>query len=164
MRVRCWRNALLVLLLVAAPATVRGFDGSSPQWTRTDPPINLRHIAHGEINRRGRAVGYHHRPEGVDPPDARVVAIVRPAGPSGVYRARVALRDRATGEWLDKTAPSTFFPDPLRQDEVVAAILAAFRAAPPRGDGRFTGPSGRGFAVEGWYQSGRINTAYPLMP
>ena len=26
----------------------------------------------------------------------------------------------------------------------------------------FAGPSGRGFAIEGWYQNGRINAAYPL--
>jgi hypothetical protein len=29
-------------------------------------------------------------------------------------------------------------------------------------DGEFTGASHRGFAIEGWYQNGRINAAYPL--
>ena len=45
------------------------------KWTTTDPPINFVHIEFGEINRRGEAVGYHHRPDGVDPPEARVVRL-----------------------------------------------------------------------------------------
>jgi len=27
---------------------------------------------------------------------------------------------------------------------------------------QFRGPSGQGFTIEGWYQNGRINTAYPI--
>jgi hypothetical protein len=80
----------------------------------------------------------------------------------GVYRARVALRDPATGGWIDKKAPSTFFPDAMSDNEVVDAVLGAFRDGRRRGDGQFVGGSGRGFAIEGWYQSGRINSAYPL--
>jgi hypothetical protein len=80
----------------------------------------------------------------------------------GVYRARVALRDPATGGWIDKKAPSTFFPDAMSDHEVVAAVLGAFRDGRRRGDGQFVGGSGRGFAIEGWFQSGRINSAYPL--
>jgi len=98
----------------------------------------------------------------VDPPGARVQRIVQPPDASGIYRARVALRDPATGEWIDKKAPSTFFPDAMSDHEVVEAVLAAFEAGNRRGDGQFIGASGRGFAIEGWYQNGRINAAYPL--
>src|SRR5207245_5990607 len=105
-------------------------------------------------NRHGEAVGYHHRPNGVDPPGARVQQIVQPPDASGVYRARVALRDSATGGWIDKKAPSTFFPDAMSDHEVVDAVLGAFRDGRRRGDGQFVGGSGRGFAIEGWYQNG----------
>ena len=152
------------LLLVPAALTARGLEapGLAAKWTTSDPPINLAHIDHGEINGRGEAVGYHHRPNGVDPPGARVERIVQPPDASGIYRARVALRDPETGMWIDKKAPSTFFPDAMSDHEVVEVVLAAFQAGNRRGDGQFIGASGRGFAIEGWYQNGRINAAYPL--
>jgi hypothetical protein len=50
----------------------------------------------------------------------------------------------------------------MTPDEVVDAILAAFHSSEGRQDGQFVAPPGRGFAIEGWYQGGRINTAYPL--
>jgi Bacterial EndoU nuclease len=155
---------LFALLLVPAALSARDLEapGLTAKWTRSDPPINLAHIDYGEINGRGEAVGYHHRPNGVDPPGSRVRRIVQPPDASGIYRARVALRDPVTGMWIDKKAPSTFFPDAMSDDEVVEAVLAAFRAGDRRGDGQFIGASGRGFAIEGWYQNGRINAAYPM--
>lgn len=155
---------LFALLLVPAALSARSVEtpGLATKWTASDPPINLAHIDYGEINRRGEAVGYHHRQNGVDPPEARVMRIVQPPDASGIYRARVALRNPMTGAWIDKKAPSTFFPDAMSDDEVVEAILAAFQDGSRRGDGEFIGASGRGFAIEGWYQNGRINAAYPL--
>jgi len=91
-----------------------------------------------------------------------VERIVQPPDASGIYRARVALRDPETGTWIDKKAPSTFFPDAMSDDEVIEAVLAAFQAGRTRSDGQFIGASGHGFAIEGWYQNGRINAAYPL--
>src|SRR5438093_17741 len=154
--------ALLALLPTVLSAQTAAAPSLAGKWTSTDPPVNLAHIDHGEINRHGEAVGYHHRPNGVDPAGARVRQIVQPPDASGVYRARVALRDPATGGWIDKKAPSTFFPDAMSDHEVVDAVLGAFRDGRRRGDGQFVGGSGRGFAIEGWYQSGRINSAYPL--
>ena len=155
---------LFALLLVPAALSSRDLEAPelAAKWTTSEPPINLLHIDYGEINWRGEAVGYHHRLNGVDPPGARVQRIVQPPDASGIYRARVALRDPATGEWIDKKAPSTFFPDAMSDHEVVEAVLAAFQAGNRRSDGRFIGASGRGFAIEGWYQKGRINAAYPL--
>src|SRR5271154_549775 len=150
-------------LLVLLPAGLSARDQApAGKWTATDPPINIAHIQTGEINRRGEAVGYHHRSNGVDPPGARVLWIVQPPDANGVYRARVALRDPETGAWLDKRASSTFFPDAMSNDEVVQAVLAAFHHGQRRGDGEFSGASGRGFVIEGWYQRGRIAAAYPL--
>ena len=152
---------LLVLLPAAAPARAPQ-PLSAGKWTETDPPINFAHIATGEVNRHGAAVGYHHRADGIDPPAAKVLRILQAPDASGVYRARVALRDPATGGWIDKRAASTFFPDAMSDDEVIGAVLAAFHRGRVRRDGEFVGNSGHGFAIEGWYQSGRINAAYPL--
>ena len=102
------------------------------------------------------------RPGAVDPPGARVMRVVQPPDSNGVYRARVTLRDPADGAWIAKKVPSTFFPDAMTLDEVVDAVLAAFHTGEVRHDGQFVGPSGHGFAIEGWYQNGRINAAYPL--
>ncbi len=154
---------LCVVLLVLLPAGLFARDPTPPtQWTATDPPIDFVHIETGEINRYGEAVGYHHRPNGVDPPGARVLRIVQPPDADGVYRARVAVRDPASGEWIDKRAASTFFPDAMSDEQVIQAVLAAFHDGRVRRDGRFLGDSRRGFAIEGWYQSGRIAAAYPL--
>jgi Bacterial EndoU nuclease len=134
----------------------------SGKWTATNPPINFAHIEFGEINRHGEGVGYHHRPHGADPPYSRVQQVIQTPDANGVYRAQVALRNPATGAWLPKKAPSTFYPDAMTPEEVMQAILTAFHSGEFRDDGRFVGPSARGFAIEGWYQNGRINAAYPL--
>jgi hypothetical protein len=160
------RAALVALVLFwnAAPTFCRDFEaaGLSGEWTRTQPPINLVHIELGEINDWGEAIGYHHRPNGLDPPDARVLRIVQSPDTNGIYRARVELRDPTTDVWVQKKTASTFFPDVMSPGEVVEAILAAFRYSQTGNNGRFVGPSGSGFAIEGWYQHGRINAAFPL--
>jgi hypothetical protein len=152
------------LLWGATAALSCGFEAPalSCKWTNTEPPINLVHIESGEINRHGEAVGYHHRPNGLDPPGARVLRIAQPPDGNGIYRARVALRDAATYAWVQKKAASTFFPDAMSPQDVVEAILTAFHRGQAGSDGQFVGPSGAGFAIEGWYQNGRINAAYPL--
>jgi hypothetical protein len=144
----------LLVAVAAAALAVR--------WTETDPPIDIAHIEKGEINHWGEAVGYHHRADGHDPPGARVLAVIEPPDADGVYRALVALRDPNTGRWIEKKEPSTFFPDGMSREAVVAAALDAFHHGRLRSDGRFIGPSGHGFAIEGWYEHGRIVAAYPL--
>ncbi len=154
---------IVLLMLLPGSVPARETIGTSgTKWTATDPPINFAHIETGEINRRGEAVGYHHRPNGVDPPGAKVLRVTQPPDANGVYRARVALRDAATGEWIDKRASSTFFPDAMSDNEVIQAVLNAFRNGQRHRGGEFVGASGHGFVIEGWYQSGRIVAAYPL--
>lgn len=76
---------------------------------------------------------------------------------AGVYVAKVEIR-ASSGQWLGKT--STLYPDDFSEDEVVAAILAAFEHRD--GGEKWRGDSGKGFTIEGYYQNGRINTAYPI--
>jgi len=127
------------------------------EWSATDPPVNETHIFEGQINKRGKPVGFHSRPGGRNPANARVVRVTDGPNRSGVYTADVEIRDG--GRWLEKG--STLYPDAMSRREVIAAILHAFRERTGGGE-KFRGPSGRGFTIEGYFQNGRINTAYPI--
>lgn len=151
-----------ILLLTGGGAFARSTARSTREdWSRTSPPVNLTHIFEGQINKRGKPVGFHSRPGGRDPENARLMRIVdRPNG-AGVYTAEVEIR--SGNRWLEKR--STFYPDRMDRAAVVQAILNAFTNRVPAGSGgseKFRGPSGRGFTIEGYYQDGRINTAYPI--
>jgi hypothetical protein len=132
------------------------------EWSATSPPVNVTHIFEGEINARGKPVGFHSRPGGRDPRDARVVRIVDRPNRAGVYTAEVEIRSGpdSGSAWLPKL--STLYPDRLSRDAVIQAALHAFAARTTGGSEKFRGPSGQGFTIEGYYQNGRINTAYPL--
>ena len=135
---------------VAVPTSDRG----------TGPAINVEHIFEGQINRRGKPVGFHSRPGGEDPEGARMVRRVSGPNGAGVYIAEVEIRS-GSDRWLRKT--STFYPDRLSRDEVVAAILHAWEDRRDLGGGKFQGDSREGFTIEGYtLDDGGINTAYPL--
>lgn len=157
--------ALLALLLALAAALLPLAAAARPRHSRqrelseTDPPVNVTHIFQGEINKKGRPVGFHSRPGGRNPPDARVVRVVDGPNRQGVYVAEVEIRN-GEGRWLTKT--STFYPDRMSRREVIAAILEAFEHRTSGRSEKFRGPSGRGFTIEGYFQNGRINTAWPI--
>jgi hypothetical protein len=133
---------------------------SRERWSDTRPAINQVHLFEGEINRRGKPVGFHARPGGEDPPGARVTRIVDGPNRAGVYVADVEIRNRA-GHWLKKR--STFYPDRLSREEVLAAVLHAWNERDEESGNLFRGPSGEGFTIEGrTLDDGAINTAYPL--
>lgn len=125
------------------------------RWSDTRPAIDLVHLFRGEINRRGRPVGFHARPGGIDPDGSGVVRRIDPPDRNGVYTARVWIARRGL------TKVSSFYPDRLSRALVVRAILHAYHRGRRRGE-RFRGPSGHGFTIEGYAGSGRIRTAYPL--
>jgi len=159
------RSALLSIIVALAFAAVvpmgaaeRLRSHGGVEWSPSDPPINVTHIFDGQINRRGKPVGFHSRPGGRDPQNARLVRILDGPNRAGVYTAEVEIRDG--GRWLEKS--STLYPDAMSREQVIAAILHAFRERPSGGGEKFRGPSGRGFTIEGYYQDGRINTAYPI--
>lgn len=130
-----------------------------PHWSNTDPKINLRHIFHGEINRKGKPVGFHARPGGIDPATARIDSIKSKPNQVGVYTASISVRDGS--QWKEKF--SSFFPDNLSQDEVISAILHAYKNSDDPGKQPWTGPSGLGFSIQGYTLSrGDINTAFPV--
>lgn len=135
-------------------------EASRPPEPDDEPAVNLEHIFEGQINRRGKPVGFHSRPGGTDPEGARVVRILEEPNGLGVYVAQVEIRN-GSGRWLEKR--STFYPDGMSRDEVVAAILHAWEERRDLGGGKFQGPSGEGFTIEGYtLEDGGINTAYPI--
>jgi hypothetical protein len=133
------------------------FGRPAEEWSRTSPPVNVSHIFEGEINRSGRPTGFHSRPGGQDPANARLVRIVDRPNRAGVYSAEVEIRSGS--QWLAKR--STLYPDRLDRTAVIRAVLNAYQNRTGGGE-RFRGPSGQGFTIEGYFQNGRINTAYPI--
>ena len=73
----------------------------------------MAHIFHGEINTRGRAVGFHHEAS-IGHNGKAKVEVTDPANSQGVYRGRVQVLDTNTGQWVSKTAESSFFPKSWR--------------------------------------------------
>ena len=157
MKLRSLVPVLFLFLLVLFNGG--GVFARSPQsLSRTSPPVNLTHIFEGEINKRGKPVGYHSRPGGKDPANARVTRLIDRPNRVGVYTAEVEIRSGS--RWLSKR--STFYPDRMNREAVVQAILNAFKNRASGSSEKFRGPSGRGFTIEGYYQNGRINTAHPI--
>ncbi|MEE9320757.1 MAG: EndoU domain-containing protein [Granulosicoccus sp.] len=129
------------------------------QWSKTEPNVNLWHIFEGEINRSGKPVGFHARPGGRDPASAKVISLRDKPNGLGVYTASIEIHDGE--QWKQKF--SSFFPDSLSRDEVIEAVLNAYRNSNDPQAQPFEGPSGLGFRIQG-YTSGRggINTAFPI--
>jgi hypothetical protein len=137
------------------PGPERPIDYRTRVWSDTRPAINLTHVFAGEINRRGKAVGFHSRPAGLDPARSGIVRFVDRPNRFGVYTALVWIGRRGKNKF------STFYPDRLTRAMVIQAILSALRQGQRRGE-LFRGPSGYGFHIEGYVQNGRISTAYPI--
>lgn len=132
---------------------------SGSKWSNTSPEINLHHVFEGEINRSGKPVGFHSRPGGIDPDGAKIVRIRDKPNTSGVYTATIAIRDGS--QWKEKF--SSFFPDSMSADEVIAAVLNAYKKSSNPKAQPWSGPSGHGFRVQGYTTSrGGINTAFPV--
>ena len=129
------------------------------KWSDTSPNINLWHIFDGEINRRGKPVGYHSRPGGKDPATARIRSIRDSPNKSGVYTASIEIRDG--NQWKEKF--SSFFPDSMSRNDVINAVLNAYENSSNPNAQPFEGPSGLGFKIQGYTSNqGGINTAFPI--
>ena len=128
-------------------------------WSSTSPKINQWHVFEGEINRKDKPVGFHSRPGGRDPANAKIVSIKSGPNNAGIYTATIAIRDGQ--QWKEKF--SSFFPDSMGVDDVNAAILHAFKNSKNPSKQPWSGPSGLGFEIQGYTASkGDINTAFPI--
>ncbi|MEI6332302.1 MAG: EndoU domain-containing protein [Pseudanabaena sp.] len=126
--------------------------------------INEKHIFEGEINRRGLAVGYHHRANGKDSASARLEKIISNPNAQGLYVGKVQIRNSSNGQWLSKSAPSSFFPDRWSRNQVLSEIRGAFANAPNPSAEPWQGTSPSGIRISGYYNrsTNTINTAYPI--
>jgi len=136
-----------------------GSQHSGQKWSDTSPEINMHHVFDGEINRKNRPTGFHSRPNGQDPANARLVRIKDKPNRYGVYTADIEVNDG--GEWKRKF--SSFFPDELSHDEVIEVILHAYNNSDNKNGTPWEGPSGAGYRVQGYTtRQGGINTAFPI--
>ena len=152
---------LLAILIKTALSLLDSQDTAKLSDTQYAPEMNLTHIFEGEINRKGKPVGFHSRPFGVDPQNARVIKIIGKPNRHGVYTARVDIFDPHAKQWKEKF--SSFFPDSMDAAKVRSVIGQAYANRRANKKQPWQGPSGHGFDVQGYLEkSGRINTAYPI--
>ena len=127
------------------------------------------HILDGHLNKKGQAVGFHHRGDGIDPPNSRMTSQVGLKNPQDVYIGKVEVRDPANGNWVSKKSnkgESTFYPDNMTPKEIEVAVRHAYADALRNNRidhfGRFTGNSGLGFEIHGAAHHNEVATAYPI--
>jgi hypothetical protein len=179
-KVRRYVWVLVPFLFGAIAGSARAQVACPQPWSSGSPAVKAQHIFCGEINAKGRAVGFHSRPDGRDPATVAYTGDTRPdPRHPGIYAINRFLITE-NGRTEVKTL-STMFPDRCDKAAVIAAIQHAYAHGTRTGDG-FTGPSGptctddRGqtFRIQGFTgtqggsqgggsQGGRtvIMTAYP---
>jgi hypothetical protein len=124
--------------------------------------VNEGHLFHGEINRRGNAVGYHHRPGGQDAATARAT-VVDPPNAQGVYTGRVEVFDPATNTWVSKGPLSSFYPDTWTQGRVLLEVRGAYGTRNVTRGNYWEGTSPSGVRIGGYCNpDGSNNTAFPI--
>jgi hypothetical protein len=140
-----------------------GLSGGSPQ-------VELRHIFCGEINRGGKAVGFHSRPGGVNPETVSGTREGRPVrGHPGLYNL-TRFQITQNGETATKGI-STLYPDKCSASDVIAAVQYAYNNGEVHGQ-QFrgmsgpscTGDDGQPFPIMGFTGGrggARIRTGYP---
>ncbi len=150
-------------LIRPAPAPVRAPDQFDIQARNAS--IDMPHILQGHLNTKGKAVGFHSRPGGINPETSRMTQVIDRPNAQGVYTGKVQVLSSDGRTWVDKKGMSSFYPDRMSGSDVEAAVRTAYADAMRQGyagSGRFSGDSGQGFRIEGFAQGGKIATAYPL--
>ncbi|WP_236251232.1 EndoU domain-containing protein [Bacillus sp. NSP9.1] len=115
----------------------------------------LKHIYHGEINKRGKAVGYHH--ESMMGGGKIIPGTETKPDKNGVYRAKVEVNG------VTKKAKSSFFPKDWNRADVLKAINEAYQSKKQVDIYKYIGKSSSGIEIEMYLnKDGSIATAYPL--
>lgn len=115
------------------------------------PKIDADHIFEGEINARGKLVGFHH----VGKYTGRITKITRPPNKYGVYEAEF----RAFGQ----TKRFTFFPDKWSRQKVLDSIYEAYLNPVKKSRNARTGKTSDGLRIKMYLdREGNIATAFPL--
>ncbi|EMH4164451.1 EndoU domain-containing protein [Pluralibacter gergoviae] len=126
--------------------------------------VNAKHIFHGEINRRGRAVGFHHEGGIGHQGKAKVTQITTSPDAHGVYKGKVEIFNSTDNQWIQKGAESTFFPKSWSKQQVMSEVRGAYDNSTILPNGKWEGLSPSGVKIGGYLDSGgNINTAFPIM-
>lgn len=160
-------SLIVSTLLWSSVAQAKTCHQNHTAWSNTKPAVNVGHVITGEINKNGKAVGFHSRSGGHDPAGANMIKVLKGPNAKGIYTGQVTLCNGAG--WTAKNGFSSFFPDSWTQDQVVQKIIEAHAAAGSPKTGKFSGKVD-GITIEGYMcnegqancPKGNINTAYPL--
>ncbi|MDY0943335.1 EndoU domain-containing protein [Priestia megaterium] len=114
----------------------------------------MKHIYHGEINRRGKAVGYHHE----SMMGGKIIpGTEKEPDKNGVYEAKVEIDGKR------KVAKSSFFPKEWNRVDVLRAIDDAYQNKKQIGSNKYIAETSSGIKIEMFLnKDGSIATAYPL--
>jgi len=134
--------------------------------SKTKPKIDVKHLFHGEINKNGNAVGFHHRGSIGYEGKARVTRITNPKNSQGVYKGTVDILDSSTGTWIQKGPKSSFFPDEWSRGKVLSEVRGAYNSSSSvagKSSNYWQGVSPSGVRIGGYLDSsGDIKTAFPI--
>lgn len=158
-------------LLVAGPAPAADPQCPSPAYhfSATAPQINLRHIFCGEVNNKGKNVGFHSTQAlGQIGVPTLVAGTLHTVNAPDIFTATSQFPNGGNKF-------STFFPNDCSQDQIVESILYAVGHAEPYHPWGQVGPSapaggavvghclngGAPFRIRFAEKDGQINTAFP---
>ena len=111
------------------------------------------HVFHGEINKKRKAVGYHHE----SMMGGKIIEITDPPNKYGVYRAIVEI------EGKNKKVPSTFFPSDWNRVQVTEAIIHAYNNRKVIKNNLYEGVLSNGMKIQMRLDTeNKIKTAYPI--
>ena len=132
----------------------------------TQVTINTEHILNGEIktyaNGTKVGIGGHYLKD----PNIKVDTWTGAADANGVTKGYISVRDPATGQWIQKKAETTFFPEHWSKRQTEIEIKSAFENSKQHSTNKemWTGTSSNGMKMEGYYKKpdGTGATAWPI--
>ncbi|HLR52444.1 MAG TPA: EndoU domain-containing protein [Candidatus Avamphibacillus sp.] len=122
--------------------------------TRIYNDNSMGHIFLGEVNKRKKAVGYHHQ----SMMGGKIIKETKtPPDKNGVYEAKVIIGNK------EKKFPSSFFPEHWDRTDVLKAVREAFENKNQIGNNKFEGTLSNGMRIQMYLnKDGTIATAFPI--
>ncbi|MDU1127274.1 MAG: EndoU domain-containing protein, partial [Clostridium sp.] len=116
----------------------------------------IKHILEGEINRRGKAVGFHM--ENMPTRKGNIIENTRSGvDENGIYKAKVVIKG------IRKQAQSSFFPTKMIPQQIIDAINEAYNRKDKISENKYSGKTSYGFEIIMYLDSNdKIITAYPI--